>query len=297
MRVFVTGASGYIGGSVAAALVADGHQVSGLVRTSAKATALSERGIEPVLGTLDDADILAAAARAADAVINTANSDHRGSAEALIAALASSGKPLIHTSGSSIVADDAEGRRSKNVFADDTPFDPVPEKAPRVAIDRLVLAGASRGVRPVVLCPTLIYGHGSGLHRDSIHLPALVAQARKSGIARYVGPGENLWSNVHIDDVVAAYRLALAKVPSGEFMFVENGEESFKAMVTAIARRLGCEAESWPIEAAIGEWGRVKARFSLASNSRVRAVKARALLGWSPKHTSIVEAIERGEAF
>ena len=110
MKVFCTGASGYIGGSVAAHLVAAGHQVTGLVRSQEKADAVRARGIEPLLGTLDDGERLAQAAQAADVVVNAASADHKGAVAALLGALAGSGKPFIHTSGSSIVGTRAKGR-------------------------------------------------------------------------------------------------------------------------------------------------------------------------------------------
>src|SRR5262245_27178670 len=105
MQIFVTGANGFIGGAVALALIADGHTVRGLVRSKAKADAVAAYGVEAVVGSLDDAALLQAEARAADAVVNAASSDHRGAVEGLIAGLAGSGKALIHSSGSSIVAD------------------------------------------------------------------------------------------------------------------------------------------------------------------------------------------------
>src|SRR6187431_2154121 len=110
MKIFCTGASGYIGGSVAAHLIAAGHQVTGLVRSPEKAEAVRARGIEPVLGTLDDAATLAQAARAADVVVNAASADHKGAVVALLDALAGSGKPFIHTSGSSVASTRGAGR-------------------------------------------------------------------------------------------------------------------------------------------------------------------------------------------
>jgi uncharacterized protein YbjT (DUF2867 family) len=112
MRVFVTGANGFIGGAVASALIADGHKVRGLVRDKVKAEAVAAYGVEAVVGSLDEPALLQAEARAADAVINAASSDHRGAVEVLIAGLAGSGKPFLHTSGSSIVADLAMGEPS-----------------------------------------------------------------------------------------------------------------------------------------------------------------------------------------
>ena len=94
MQIFITGANGFIGGAVASALIADSHTVRGLVRSRAKADAVAACGVEPVVGSLDDAALLQAEARAADAVVNAASSDHRGAVEALIAGLSGSGKPL-----------------------------------------------------------------------------------------------------------------------------------------------------------------------------------------------------------
>jgi len=157
MKIFVTGAGGYIGGSVAARLVQAGHKVRGLVRDPAKADALRRLGIDAVLGNLEDGALLAMEARRAEAVVNAADSDHRGAVDVLVEALAGSGKDLLHTSGSSVVGDDARGEPSDKVFDDDSPVEPTPEKAARVAIDRHVIAAAERGVRSVVLCNSLIY--------------------------------------------------------------------------------------------------------------------------------------------
>src|SRR5215831_7227813 len=112
MRIFLTGANGFIGGAVALALIAAGHSVRGLVRNKAKAELVATYGVEAVVGSLDDTAVLQTEARAADAVINAASSDHRGAVEALIAAISGSGKPCVHSSGSSIVADLAMGEPS-----------------------------------------------------------------------------------------------------------------------------------------------------------------------------------------
>ncbi len=289
MRIFITGATGFIGGAVASALIAEGHAVRGLVRSKAKTEAVAARGVEPVLGTLDDAALRAEEARAADAVVNAASSDHRGAVEALIGGLAGSGKPLLHTSGSSIVADLAMGEPSERVFHEDTPIEPLAEKAARVAIDALVLGAP--GVRAVVLCNTMIYGHALGAPAQSVQIPALVRQARASGVARYIGRGLNGWSNAHIADVAALYLLGLKKAAAGTFMYVESGEEALGAIAGAIAERLGLgAARSWSAEEAIAALGRNMAVFSLGSNSRVRG-KTAAVLGWSPARRSIIDWI------
>ena len=289
MRLFLTGANGYIGGAAACALIAAGHKVRGLVRSDAKAGAVAAHGIEPVIGSLDDTALLQAEARAADAVINAASSDHRGAVEALIAALSGSGKVFIHSSGSSIVADLAMGEPSEKIFDEDTPLVPVADKAARVAIDRLVLAAP--GVRSVVLCNSMIYGNAIGPRAQSVQIPALVRQARASGIVRYIGRGLNRWSNVHIADVATLYVLALAKASAATFMYAESSEESLRAIADAVAARLKLgAAQSWSADEAIAYWGRNTALYSLGSNSRVRS-KAAAALGWSPTRRSITQWI------
>ncbi|MGP3965656.1 NAD-dependent epimerase/dehydratase family protein [Nonomuraea sp. 3N208] len=298
MRVFVTGATGYIGGSVANRMLRTGHQVTGLVRSPEKARMLERIGVTPILGTLDDQALLAEQAQAADAVVNAADSDHRGAVETLVEALAGSGKPLLHTSGSSIVGTDSRGEASaetfgEEIFDSESSWRPADDKEARVAIDRYVLAASGRKVRSVVLCNTLIYGHGRGLSRDSVQIPALVRQAYKSGTVRRVGAGRNIWSNVHVDDVADLYLLALDAAPAGSFYFVENGEASFTDITAAIAEALGLgSAEAWDIAAAIQEWGYEAAVFALGSNSRVRGERARARLGWRPRHTSVLDWIK-----
>jgi nucleoside-diphosphate-sugar epimerase len=289
MQIFIAGANGFIGGAVASALIADGHKVRGLVRSKAKADAVAAYGVEAVVGSLDDAALLQAEARAADAVVNAASSDHRGAVEALIAGLSGSGKALIHSSGSSIAADLAMGEPSDRIFHEATAIAPQAEKAARVAIDRLVLD--TPGIRSVVLCNSMIYGNALGPPARSVQIPALAAQAKASGIARYIGRGLNRWSNVHIADVAALYALAIAKARAGTFMYVESGEEALGEIVRAIAARLGLgAAQSWSAEEAIAAWGRNMAVFSLGSNSRVRG-KAAADLGWSPTRRSVTQWI------
>jgi nucleoside-diphosphate-sugar epimerase len=289
LNIFVTGANGFIGGSVGSALVANGDKVRGLVRSRDKADAVAAFGVVPVIGSLDDADLLRAEAAAADAVVNAASSDHRGAVETFTSALAGSGKPFIHSSGSSIVADMAMGEPSDRIFDETTPIAPLPERAARVAIDQFVLKAPD--IRSVVLCNAMIYGNALGGSGQSLQVPALMRQARASGAARYIGRGLNRWSNVHIADVAALYILAIAKAPAGAFIYVESGEESLGAIAQAIGTRLGLgPAQSLPAEEAIAIWGRGLATFSLGSNSRVRG-KVAAELGWRPAHRPITKWI------
>jgi nucleoside-diphosphate-sugar epimerase len=293
MKVFVTGAAGFIGGSIAAGLVKAGHEVVGLVRKPEQLEEVKKIGVTGVLGELNDRALLIAQAQAADAVINAASSDNRAAVEALVEALAGSGKVLLHTSGSSIVGDASGGEGTEQIYHEDHLPAPTADKAARVAIDTLVLNAAKQGVRSAVLCNTLIYGHGA-LPRDSVQLPRLLKQARKSGIVRHVGPGRNIWSNVHIDDVVDLYLLALDKAEAGAFYFVESGEAAFRDMSAAIAKALNLgEPQDWPLEQAKEEWGYEMASYGLGSNSRVRGERARKL-GWQPHRPAVLDWIANG---
>jgi nucleoside-diphosphate-sugar epimerase len=291
MKVFATGAAGFIGGSIAAGLVKAGHEVIGLVRKPEQLEEVKKIGVTGVLGTLNDRDLLIAEAQAADAVINAASSDNRAAVEAFIDVLAGSGKVFLHTSGSSIVGDASGGEGTDKIYYEDNLPEPTPDKAARVGIDNLVLDAANKGVRSAVLCNTLIYGHGA-LPRDSVQLPRLLKQARNSGIVRHVGPGRNIWSNVHIDDVVDLYLLALEKTEAGAFYFVESGEASFRDMSAAIAKALNLgEPQDWPLEQAKEEWGYEMASYGLGSNSRVRGERARKQLGWQPHRPPVLDWI------
>jgi nucleoside-diphosphate-sugar epimerase len=289
MNIFITGASGYIGGSVAVALLQKGYRIRGLTRTQNGADQLRFLGIEPVIGQLDDINLLTQEARFADAVINTASADHQGAVETLIAAMRDSGKALLHTSGSSIIGDDVRGDCSTSaIFSEDTPLVIDARKQARRAIDLLVVNAAALNIRSAVIIPSLIYGSGSGVNKQSIQLPFLVANAQKQKAVQIVGKGLNVWSNVHIDDLVDLYVLALEKATKGSFYFAENGEASFLEIAKTIAQRLGgLKVEHLSAEVAIENWGMPRALFSFGSNSRVRSVRARSALGWSPNRCSV----------
>lgn len=294
MKIFVTGATGYIGGSVAERLVREGHAVTGLVRGTEKAELLKGRGVEPILGSLDDHEILAKAALSADAVIHAASADHPASVVTLVSALERSGKTLISTSGSAIVADSAAGEYAGSIaFAEDTYFEPAPFRRPRVAMNRLVREAAlDKGIRSIVICPAMIYGTGRGLQPDSDQIPKLMALSRQLGAGVYFGKGLNRYSNVHIDDLVDLYVLALEKAPGGSFFFAENGNASFKEIAGLISRALGFgdKTVSLGIDDLVRQYGDA-GRYGVTSNSIVCAENARRL-GWSPKGPSLVEYFE-----
>jgi nucleoside-diphosphate-sugar epimerase len=293
MLIFLTGAAGYIGGSVAAKLMAAGHRVRGLVRAQDKAEQLNKLGIEPVIGTLDDGELLRTEARQADGVIDTASADHLASVEAFISALEGTAKTFIHTSGSSVIGDDARGQHASDVtFDEESTFVIEPSKRPRRVVDLLVVGAADRGVRSAVICPSNIYGAGRGIGLRSVQIPLLVDNALQTGVVQIVGNGTNRWSNVHIDDLTDLYLLVLAKAPPGAFYFAENGEASFADIGAAISARLGLGAvQNLSAADAAHKWGEGRAFYSLGSNSRVRAKRARTELGWVPRHDSVIDWI------
>jgi len=248
------------------------------------------------MGQLSDATLLTQEARAADAVINAADADDRQAVETLIQALAGTGKALIHTSGSSIVADEAGGEPRDAVYTD-IPGDPVSGKAARVAIDRRVLTASADNIRSVVVCPTMIYGLGRGPTTQSQQIPALLRHARQTGTSHHVGRGLNRWSHVHIDDVAELYLLALRNAEAGSFFYAENGEATLLEIARDIARHLDVSGpESLSVDEASGVWGRTAVVYGFGSNSRVRADRARQDLGWSPRNSSIFHDLPREAA-
>ncbi|MEM7742953.1 MAG: NAD-dependent epimerase/dehydratase family protein [Pseudomonadota bacterium] len=296
MKVFVTGATGFIGGSVAVALRDAGHKVSGLSRSDAGAKLLGNSGIRPVPGSLDDTDVLIQAATEADAVVHCADSDHAGAATAFIRALAGTGKRFVHTSGSSIVGTPAMGELLEPTYEETAWFEPSPGRAARVALNDRILASIAFGVHPVIIAPSLIYGPGALGGRESMQIPWLIETARRHGVARHLGPGENRWANVHIADLADLYVRVLKGAPAGAFYWAEGGENSMAELCAAINRMIGVNRppEVMSPEEAAAEWGEGPAINTMGSNSRVRAVRARDELGWSANGPTALHEIEQG---
>ena len=295
MKIFVTGATGYIGGTVSHKLLEAGHEVHGLARNEERGLLLVNKGITPVIGTLDDFEVLNKTAIDSDAVINAADADNPFVARVLVDALRGSGKYYIQTSGTSIVSDNAMGRAGGVIYNEDTPLDALPEKAGRIATDQMVLEAANDNVNSVVICPCLIYGKGLGVRTHSPQIPTFISLAKSSGIPRHIGAGQNIWSNVYIEDCADAYLLALEKAPKGSFFYLESGETSMVAINQSIGRMLGLgeKTDTFTFEEAISSWGPPMS-YAMSSNVRVSADKARSLLGWKASGPSIFEEIEKG---
>ncbi len=291
MKVFVTGASGFIGSATVRELVGAGHQVVGLARSDAAATIVAAAGADVVRGGLDDLDSLKRAAAASDGVIHTAFihdfTDFAASCaadklaiEALGAALAGTSRPLVVTSG-------VLGLASKPGVEDDSPSDGFPRKSEQTA-----LAFAGHGVRVscVRLAPSV---HGDGDHG---FVPQIIAVARKQGRAIYVGDGKNRWPGVHRFDAATLFRLALEKgVAGARFHGVADEGVPVRAIAEVIARRLHLPAVSVTAEeagAALGFIGHV-----LAADAATSSAKTRAALGWTPTHVGLLDDLEHGTYF
>jgi nucleoside-diphosphate-sugar epimerase len=291
MNVFVTGATGYIGGAVAAALVAEGHAVTGLIRPGKDVRALRERGIRPFPGTLDNPRAVAAEAARADALIHTAfDWQHNGAGtdqafvDAALDALAGSSKPLLYTSGVWVMGNTAPDAGEQN------PLAPPPVVAWRVAVERKLLDAAARGVRGVVIRPAMVYGRGGGVPADFFR------SARDTGTAIVAGTGENRWTFVHIDDLARLYLLALGAAAGSLFIAASGPALRVIDVARAASEAAGAHGSvtNWTVDQAIAALGPIVQ--GLVLDQQVSGRKAELVLGWKPQAPAVLEEFRRSYA-
>jgi nucleoside-diphosphate-sugar epimerase len=292
-KVFLTGANGYIAGTIAKLLIEKGYEVAGLLRQQDLAGPLEELGIRPVIGTLEDVALIKREALAADAVINTAAVADAFFVEDILEVYEGTGKTFIHTSGSSILGGKDRGEQSDFIYTEDYALDPRIERTLWVAVNNQVLRAAKKGVRSMVIVPSMVYGLGLGLRKESIQLPLLWNISCENGAGVHIEKGENVWSNLHVEDLAELYILMMEKAAAGSYFYAENGEASLKAIAQAMSKGMGKE-ETLSLSLAEGIRFFKNAdvvHFGLASNSRCSADKARKLLDWRPKYASIFDHI------
>lgn len=288
MKIFVTGASGWVGSAIVKELLAAGHQVTGLVRSEDKATALAATSAKSVLATLDDLDVLRDAASEADAVIHTAfNHDFsrfaenaeqdRRAIEALGGALEGSTRPLLVTSG---LARLAQGRLATEADRPDPSFPRKSELAAQALLERGVRVATIR------LAPSV---HGLGEHG---FIPTLIGIARKKGVSAYIGEGENRWAGVHLLDAARLYRLVVEQdAPEAVYHAVADEGVPFKEIAAIIGRRLGV-----PVESRASEHFEGFAHFAGAQMA-ASSERTRALTGWAPTQPGLLADIDQAGYF
>jgi nucleoside-diphosphate-sugar epimerase len=300
MRVFVTGATGFVGSAVVPELINAGHQVIGLARSDANAQSLAAAGAQVHRGDLEDLDSLRRGVALADGVIHTAfihdfarfqevcETDRRV-IEALGDAVAGSDRPLVITSGTGLL--------TGNPATEETVV--VAGTIPRVASEQAAMAATARGARvsAVRLPPTV---HGDGDHG---FVPMLIAMAREKGVSAYVGDGHNQWPAVHRLDAARVYRLALEKGASGaeqgasgaRYHAVAEEGVPFREIAGVIGRRLDIPVVSKTPEEAAAHFGWF-AHFA-AMNNVASSARTRQQLGWEPTHPNLIPDLDRPRYF
>ena len=299
MRVFVTGASGHIGSPVVRELLGAGHRVIGLARSDQSAAAITAAGAEAIRGDLDDTGLLHDTATAVDGVIHLAfkheamQSGDYGNAitadmlavDAFADALSGSGKPLVGTSGTLLLAGLNLGRAC-------TEADMV-DSGPRVDAENKVIGLADRNVRSSVirLPPTV--------HSDLDHhgfIPTLIAIAREKGVAGYVGDGANRWPAGHTLDAVHLYRLAVEAAPAGSRLHAVGDEGiPFREIAAAISRNLDVPTASIPADEAAGHFGFLGMLVQL--DNPTSSALTQELMSWKPEHPGLIEDLDEGHYF
>jgi len=287
MRIFVAGASGYIGAAVSRSLIARGHKVVGSARNDSTAEKLRAVGIEPVQADLSDPDSFGRAAKDADGVIQAASSSDASSPEtepkaanAILAALAGSDKPFILTSGVWVY-----GAVKDKPATEESPLDPFPMVAWRPAVEQSVLKAEK--IKGIVIRPGMVYGHAGGLAN------VFVGQSNTIGRVRVPGDGRNRWSVVHVDDLGELYALAIEKGPAGGVFNGSTDESiSLSQVGRSIAKTAGVPFGAWPLEEARKELGMLAD--ALALDQQVRSPWSKEVLGWAPKEISFAKDLDGG---
>jgi len=298
MKVFVTGATGYIGSAVVCELLEASHQVLGLARSDAAAARLATAFAEVHRGALDDLNSLYAGACAADGVIQLAftniseTTDFAAACQADLRAVETIGAALEGTGKPFVVVSGTAGLARLGLLRPGTEED-VPDPAvPRVASENAAVALSGRGVRSsVVRLPLSVHGEG-----DHGFVPSLIGIARAKGVSAFVGDGSNRWPAVHRLDAARLFRLAVEVAPAGSRLH-GAGEEGvpFREIALAIGRQLNLPVVSIEARDAGYHFGFLAPMVS--ADNPTSSATTRQLLGWRPQGPGLIEDIEQGHYF
>jgi nucleoside-diphosphate-sugar epimerase len=293
MRVFVTGASGWVGSATVAELLEAGHQVVGLARSDHSATALEAKGATVLRGDLDDLDALRRGAADADAVVHLANKHdwsnpaesnraERAAVETLAETLVGSDRPFVVAAG---VAGLAQGRPGTE--ADPSPA--VGPDSPRGGSENLALDYVDRGVRTISarFAPTV---HGIGDHG---FIAYITATARRHGVSAYIGDGSAAWAAVHRSDTARLLRLGLDQAAAGSILHAvaEEGVPT-RDIAEAIGQALDVPVTSIAPEDAVDHFGFIGSFFAMDLSAT--SIRTRELLDWTPTGPTLLEDIKAG---
>jgi nucleoside-diphosphate-sugar epimerase len=298
MHIFVTGGSGQTGPTIVTELIAAGHSVTGLARSDKAVARLGELGAKVLSGSLDDVETLAQAAHAADGVIHMAFGGDFAKPESMAQrdcaainamghALAGTGKPLVITSGTLVMA-------TGHVTTEHDAPDPQSLGLHRIPGEQACLAFANQGVRAVVLrlAPTV---HGPADHG---FIPFLISSARRTGLSAYIGDGANRWPAVHRQDAAVLFRLAVEKSPAGSTLH-GAGESAitFETIAHLIGRMLKIPTASLTPDQALAHFQNPFFAKAFAADAPVSSANTRKLLDWIPTHPTLLEDMEMGDYF
>ncbi len=305
MRVFVTGASGWIGSAVVPELIGAGHQVTGLARSDASAAALAAAGAKVERGTLDDLDSLRNAAAASDGVIHLAfkhdiafSGDFQGAADADRRAIETFGEALVGSDRPFVIASGTLGLAPGRVGTERDGHSPSGAAAliggahTRMANAQMALSLAARGVRSsVVRLPPTVHGEG-----DHGFVATLIDIARDKGVSGYIGDGTNRWPAVHRIDAAHLFRLALEEAPPGSTLHgVADEGVAVRDIAEVIGRHLDLPVVAISPEDAPEHFAWLAGFF--AADSPASSALTRELLGWQPTHPGLIDDLDQGHYF